>query len=77
LLFQIVLAPTILDFTKSRMNGAKVAKSVRIHPSDRPIVFASSYSESAAVGPVQHEKACRAACRFSNLLSEGFQFLNF
>jgi two-component SAPR family response regulator len=56
LLFQIVLAPTILDFTKSRMNGAKVAKSVRIHPSDRPIVFASSYSESAAVGPVQHDR---------------------
>jgi hypothetical protein len=27
-----------------------------IHPSDLPIVFASSYSESAAVGPVQQDR---------------------
>ena len=47
----------VLDFTMPGMNGAEVAKSVRGRLPALPIVFASGFSESAAVEAVQDDRA--------------------
>jgi signal transduction histidine kinase/ActR/RegA family two-component response regulator len=42
----------ILDFAMPGMNGAEVAKSIREQRPDLPIIFASGYSETAAIRSV-------------------------
>ncbi|MFC7700726.1 response regulator [Bradyrhizobium sp. GCM10028915] len=52
-------AAMILDFAMPGMNGAEVAKRARQSRPDLPIIFASGYSETAALSPVQESKHSR------------------
>ncbi|MFK4562906.1 response regulator [Bradyrhizobium ottawaense] len=47
----------ILDFAMPGMNGAEVARQARERLPELPIIFASGYSESAAVSSVQGERS--------------------
>jgi signal transduction histidine kinase/CheY-like chemotaxis protein len=47
----------ILDFAMPEMNGAEVAKKIRQLRPDLPIIFASGYSETAAIRSVTGERS--------------------
>jgi CheY-like chemotaxis protein len=47
----------ILDFAMPGMNGAEVAKKIRALRPDLPIIFASGYSETAAIRSVTSDRS--------------------
>ena len=47
----------ILDFAMPGMNGAEVAKRIRQLRPDLPIIFASGYSETAAIRSVTSDRS--------------------
>jgi signal transduction histidine kinase len=54
---QIAPQLVILDFAMPEMNGAEVARGLRERRPDLPIIFASGYSETAAIGAVMGERS--------------------
>jgi CheY-like chemotaxis protein len=54
---RIIPDAMILDFAMPGINGAEVARLIRGRVPDLPIVFASGYSESAAIESVQDDRS--------------------